>query len=77
MCGLTRRRARPASSSSGSFPSVPSSMVLQDDLYLIVSLTLSYPPCFWFLGPSSSSLGPSSLCSDLSSLLPWRNGADP
>jgi hypothetical protein len=62
-CGLTCRWARPPSSSSGSFLSVSCSRVLQDGLYLIMSLTLSFPPWFRFHRPSSSSLGPSSVCS--------------
>jgi hypothetical protein len=68
-CGLTRRRARLASSSSESFPSIPSSRVLQDNLYLNAPLTLSCPLFFRF---------PKPLCSFLvlSLLLPWRTSAD-
>jgi hypothetical protein len=76
-CGLTRPQAMPASSSSESFPSVPSIRVLKDGLYLIVPLTLSCPPCFQFLGTSSSSLGLSSFCLGLPLLLLWQTGADP
>jgi hypothetical protein len=50
---------------------------LQDGLYLIASLTLSCPPFFRFPVPSSSLLGPSSLCSGLSLLLTWWPSADP
>jgi hypothetical protein len=62
---------------AGLFLSVPCSRVLQDGLYLITPLTLSCPPCFRFLGTSSSSPGPSFLCSGLPSLLPWWTGTDP